>query len=419
LFWPFQKTVPHNHPELEEKRVDLYSITEAEEYPVWSRSSAAYPEFYERRGVQLLGRIAEWSLPNDEELAKLAKMVTDKEDDGVPTFEKDQGKEGFRRQLVLAKNSLVRVSGEANGLGPLTRVHEGVLSVLPRSITKFDFLITLLHSPAGSADIQLPHRDLDIITDDSGKVVRALQPEETFLLLVALQDNTTLLVYFGSHIPNNRIKVPHRVSLSRGEVLRFHPQLIHSGDRYTVANTRVHYYVMPVGFTLMDETHFPEPKEVAVLGDQSHIKVLEGDKEKRRANQAAKAAKKSETNAKLAANAAVGRAKKAAKRLASSTDVPPRSIPAAEEYDEEVSDASAIEEAPPVQESESQTPPVAEEEVATTITDPSTGVNVVEDEEDIRVIYAEEGPGWGWDESYWALPSHHSHFTRSKRMRLE
>jgi len=403
----------HRHPELEEKRLDLYSISENEEYPAWSRHSASFPEYYDHRGVQLLGKLAEWAMPTEAEMNSLRTAITRY---GNATFETDEGKGGARTQLVLAKNRLAPESSNIRGLDGLQRLHAGVLEVMPRKLTEFEFVISLLHSPKGSKEIQLPHRDLDELRDGEGNTIRAVDPAATFLLLVALENNTTLLVYFGSHLDNNRVKIPHRILLSRGDVLRFHPRIVHCGDRYLESNTRLHYYIMPKGFDLEDETHFPEPEEIKLLGDEKNSEAILENEKKRLAALAAKKAKKLVVNAKLASNAKIGRAKKAAKRLAASTDIPRYPEPVVGEYSEGVSETSVIEEASPAQVPELEALPVPDDEVVVPAAEPGVGTAIAADEEDIGVTYAEEGPGWV-NEKWWIF--RRNYYTRSKKIKLE
>ena len=94
---------------------------------------------------------------------------------------------------------------------------------------------TILSSRAGSTTIQDPHCDLT-----SFYVGKAL------LAFVAIQPNTTIILYPGSHNIHQRLQAdyaPRRYALDPGDILIFHPRLIHCGDRYAENNIRLHYYI--------------------------------------------------------------------------------------------------------------------------------------------------------------------------------
>ena len=94
---------------------------------------------------------------------------------------------------------------------------------------------TLLFSVDGADVIQDPHCDLG--ARHVGKAV---------LAFVAIEPNTTIILYPGSHRileQPNRDYPPKRYSLNVGDVLLFHPRLIHCGDRYLHSNLRLHYYI--------------------------------------------------------------------------------------------------------------------------------------------------------------------------------
>ena len=94
---------------------------------------------------------------------------------------------------------------------------------------------TLLFSVDGADVIQDPHCDLG-----DRHVGKAL------LAFVAIEPNTTIILYPGTHRileDLDRDYPPKRYSLNVGDVLLFHPRLIHCGDRYLNSNLRLHYYI--------------------------------------------------------------------------------------------------------------------------------------------------------------------------------
>jgi len=371
---------PETHPELEEKRLALYSLGGVEKFPVWSRHTPRGPNDYETKGVELVGTLAHDLLPGMGEMGAIVEAF------GKKIFDLDQEKPDKRVQVELERNTFSPV-GSADVELPFARLHEAVIKLLGDRAYEPDFKISILHSPAGSNTIQMPHRDLDYLFDLEGNLVRDVDPYDTFLVLVALEAETSLIVYFGSHLTNGRIKIPHRVVLKAGDVIRFHPRVIHCGDMYRNCNTRIHYYMMPESFELYDETHFPEPWEVELLAgaeDLVELRQREGKRQESREGAAAKANRQ--------VNAAIARCAKAtyaAERLASSTDPPLARTMATEGKSNGEAPAAVVPEE----------------------------VEVVADEDAIGVAYVEEGPGWESDGDWWVYK--HKYNTRSKKMRLE
>ena len=94
---------------------------------------------------------------------------------------------------------------------------------------------TILSSRAVSTTIQDPHCDLS-----------SFYVDKALLAFVAIQPNTTIILYLGSHKINQRLQAdypPRRYALDPGDILMFHPRLIHCGDRYEESNIRLHYYI--------------------------------------------------------------------------------------------------------------------------------------------------------------------------------
>ena len=70
-----------------------------------------------------------------------------------------------------------------------------------------------------------------------------------------------MIIYPGSHHPEDagrrdRFR-PVRVGFEVGDVMFFHPRLIHLGDRYVSANIRLHYYVFAYKLLVWDNITFP------------------------------------------------------------------------------------------------------------------------------------------------------------------
>ena len=87
---------------------------------------------------------------------------------------------------------------------------------------------TILSSKAGSTSIQDPYVD------------------KALLAFVAIHPYTTIILYPSSHRIHERLYEdypPRRYALDLGDILIFHPRLIHCGDRYVETNIRLHYYI--------------------------------------------------------------------------------------------------------------------------------------------------------------------------------
>jgi len=107
---------------------------------------------------------------------------------------------------------------------------------------------TVLYSRANSNTRQNPHIDLN-----DEYVGNAL------LAFVCLQPNTTLIIYPGSHdIKGNSEKrfFPRRYLLEAGDIIIFHPLLIHCGDSYVESNIRLHYYIFTKPNTTWENISF-------------------------------------------------------------------------------------------------------------------------------------------------------------------
>jgi len=104
----------------------------------------------------------------------------------------------------------------------------------PRLRSELKTVESLLYSKKENQDIQIPHRDL---TEGYSELA--------VLCLLALEDDTTLLMAGGSHLIKPEASNPAicRYGLSAGDMVFFHPLLVHAGDAYHDSNIRVHYYV--------------------------------------------------------------------------------------------------------------------------------------------------------------------------------
>jgi len=112
---------------------------------------------------------------------------------------------------------------------------------------------SLLYS-RGDCPAQLPHIDQSAPVDRTGKakkLVRMNPIKPNLSLLVALQDNTRVVVYPHSHryLPESsggcltKTIEPLWLVLNRGDVLLFRQDLVHHGASSTTSNHSVHWYI--------------------------------------------------------------------------------------------------------------------------------------------------------------------------------
>ena len=129
--------------------------------------------------------------------------------------------------------------------------------LLNTTIGQLENIESVLLSKEGLEEPQEPHRDLPQVFADTAA-----------LALVCLEDDTTLLLARKSHLGNRLMEKRYiaRYGLSIGDVLIFHPRLVHAGDLYYSSNLRLHYYVLPRGSGWeTDQTYFLDAEERSMI----------------------------------------------------------------------------------------------------------------------------------------------------------
>ena len=138
-----------------------------------------------------------------------------------------------------------------------TAILQEASQLLATTTEELEIIESVLMSKAKLTEPQEPHRDLDTVFSESA-----------CLALVCLEPNTTILLARKTNIAS-RVPTRHFISrygLSVGDVLFFHPRLIHAGDSYTKSNLRLHYYVLPKGCVWnSNTTYFLSPEERAAI----------------------------------------------------------------------------------------------------------------------------------------------------------
>jgi len=117
----------------------------------------------------------------------------------------------------------------------------------------FKTIESVLYSIKGSKERQKPHMDLPT----------ELGPTAA-LAIICLEPNTKFIMLRGSHRGVGEVGInnfPRIYQLSVGDILFFHPNLIHAGDRYKSSNMRIHYYVVPESSNWeLNLTYFARPE---------------------------------------------------------------------------------------------------------------------------------------------------------------
>jgi ectoine hydroxylase-related dioxygenase (phytanoyl-CoA dioxygenase family) len=125
------------------------------------------------------------------------------------------------------------------------------------------------------------------------------------LCLLALEADTTILLTRKTHVKgfDKQNYAVGRYELSVGDILLFHPLLIHAGDAYHNSNLRLHYYVFRENTNWqINRTYLLNKKQMAMLRASEanlvrYANFMVGNR-KRAAEQAEKKSKIQEQRAK-------------------------------------------------------------------------------------------------------------------------
>jgi ectoine hydroxylase-related dioxygenase (phytanoyl-CoA dioxygenase family) len=171
---------------------------------------------------------------------------------------------------------------------------------------KLKVVESLLYSAAMNQEIQVPHRDLE---DNYA--------ESAVLCLLALEEETTILLTKGTHEMDydRRNYFISRYELSKGDILFFHPCLIHAGDAYRNSNLRLHYYVFVKSAEWdINQTYLLDNEDEEMLRSSEANLVMNLNRmisnQRRSKKRAERAAEKRELSARRKANLEFGRAAK-------------------------------------------------------------------------------------------------------------
>jgi len=160
-----------------------------------------------------------------------------------------------RFQIITKEYDSLNRSAFSSDQAELLRLCDSTTVKIAKEILGDEYSLKIIESVLYSTDNaklrQRPHVDLPARLGEKG-----------VLAFVCLQAGTRIIIFRGTHKDLGSIgteNFPRLYQLNVGDILFFHPNLIHAGDRYTRANIRVHYYVLPKRCNWKtDTTYSPE-----------------------------------------------------------------------------------------------------------------------------------------------------------------
>jgi len=139
--------------------------------------------------------------------------------------------------------------------------------------TSFKTIESILYSIKGSKERQKPHMDLPVELNSTAA-----------LAIICLERNTKFIMLRGSHKGISEVgsnNFPRIYQLNIGDILIFHPNLIHAGDRYRLSNMRVHYYVIPsTSNWQLNLTYLARPKVTGYIEELTKNRVDQEHRDK-------------------------------------------------------------------------------------------------------------------------------------------
>jgi hypothetical protein len=203
-----------------------------------------YKSYYQRHGFMVhlnaidKNLIAEAKIPDMKkrfEKAHNLVVFNQKESNEIPVEKAE------RFQIVTKHYKRVNRAIFSEDQKLLLKTCEAItVNIVKQLIDEVDNFITIesvLYSKKGSKERQKPHMDLPVELNATAA-----------LAIVCLERNTRFIMLRGSHKGVGEVgknNFPRVYQLNIGDILIFHPNLIHAGDRYKISNMRIHYYVIP------------------------------------------------------------------------------------------------------------------------------------------------------------------------------
>jgi ectoine hydroxylase-related dioxygenase (phytanoyl-CoA dioxygenase family) len=149
-----------------------------------------------------------------------------------------------RLQLVTKDNRVYNAEMFSEAQKALLRFCEAKVKKLAAKLLgeeeeELKTIESVLFSEDNLDEPQDPHRDLP-----------RLYAKSSVCAFLCIEEGSTFLMARSTHKENKKDKTRRlmgRYKIAVGDILFFHPRLIHAGDSYVQSNIRLHYYVMPKG----------------------------------------------------------------------------------------------------------------------------------------------------------------------------
>jgi len=205
-----------------------------------------YPSYYQQHGFIVHSKVIPKELIRAANIKNM-KVVFSKGKAATifnaKSVEKIDPKKAERKQLVTKHYKKMQRGGfnkaQKNLLKKCEAIVKKLVGKLLPAVKKLKTIESVLHSRHHSKERQKLHVDLDESFSESAA-----------LALVALEANTSFVMCRGTHLNPEKFDnvgvscLPRVYRMNIGDVLIFHPNLIHAGDKYTKSNLRLHYYVI-------------------------------------------------------------------------------------------------------------------------------------------------------------------------------
>jgi hypothetical protein len=219
-------------------------IDDLEHVTMLNDRSMQYPSHYNRRGFMVRFGAIDRNLITNAKIPDMKKRF-EKTSNLIVFNQKDTSEikreDAERFQIVTKHYSKVNRAIFSPEQKTLLKTCEittvEIVKQLISEETTFKTIESVLYSIKGSTERQKPHADLPTELESTAA-----------LAIICLEHNTRFIMLPGSHKGIGEVgthNFPRIYQLNIGDILIFHPKLIHAGDRYKLSNLRIHYYVIP------------------------------------------------------------------------------------------------------------------------------------------------------------------------------
>jgi len=219
-------------------------MNELEHVTILDDPQMQYFSYYERHGFMVRSNAIDKNLIVRARISDMKKRF-EKAQNVIVFNQKDSeeiAREDAERFQIVSKhyeeiNRSIFSSNQQLLLETCEATTVDIVKQLIRDENNFKTIESVLYSKKGSKERQKPHMDLPDGLNSTAA-----------LAIICLEPNTRFIMLRGSHKGIGEVgssNFPRLYQLNVGDVLIFHPNLIHAGDRYKLSNLRIHYYLIP------------------------------------------------------------------------------------------------------------------------------------------------------------------------------